>query len=413
MGRRFRSFDGCKIPLDRRLAVRSRIVHLLASHAAETSEMDNPNQIDPNEDCPTISHEDSMDTPPEADDDFPPPDDSSCSSHEEESPSDYYDDCDDDDDSLDFLGFAHALDDATPTATHIDDPIPYPIFTGESPQPEFTISEMAMLDLLILCDSSGARRGLYDDLLSVLRRHSKKGFSIRQARTRDVFLRDLKKKVPLPAEPLTTTVGGRSVVHFSFSDMLRDLLSSSMFESINNLCANQNQEDRFSKFVPSDPADQTELMAKGWACETYMSLEDFDPETDFFLPIMLYGDKTGTDVNQRYPLEPWMFTSPILRRNFREMSNAWRHLGFIPSLDRHSAKDASGSGSSGTKLKSPETLQLYHDFMSVLLQGIKDFHREKPWFTINLGGVKERRRQNSGTRSTRLLWNTFNLCRKG
>ena len=72
MGQHFHSFDSCKIPLDRRLEVRSRIVHLLASYALETSEMDNPNQIDPNDDFPTSSREDSRDTFPKADDDFPP-----------------------------------------------------------------------------------------------------------------------------------------------------------------------------------------------------------------------------------------------------------------------------------------------------------------------------------------------------
>jgi hypothetical protein len=30
-------------------------------------------------------------------------------------------------------------------------------------------SEMAMLELLVLCDSSRARRGFYDDLLTLLR----------------------------------------------------------------------------------------------------------------------------------------------------------------------------------------------------------------------------------------------------
>jgi hypothetical protein len=39
-------------------------------------------------------------------------------------------------------------------------------------------SEMAMLDLLVLCDSSGAHCRFYDDLLTLLRRHVKKGFVI-------------------------------------------------------------------------------------------------------------------------------------------------------------------------------------------------------------------------------------------
>jgi len=80
-----------------------------------------------------------------------------------------------------------------------------------------------MLDILMLCDSSGARRGLYDDLLTVLRRHSKNGFSIKQAKGREVFLCEMKKKIDFP-QPKKTKVHGRDVVHFSFLDMLVDLL---------------------------------------------------------------------------------------------------------------------------------------------------------------------------------------------
>jgi hypothetical protein len=36
-------------------------------------------------------------------------------------------------------------------------------------------SEMAMLELLVLCDSSGAHHGFYDDLLTLLRQHLKMG----------------------------------------------------------------------------------------------------------------------------------------------------------------------------------------------------------------------------------------------
>ena len=43
---------------------------------------------------------------------------------------------------------------------------------GIMDQPEFTIPEIAMIDLLTLCDSSGARHGLYDDILTMLQCHS-------------------------------------------------------------------------------------------------------------------------------------------------------------------------------------------------------------------------------------------------
>jgi hypothetical protein len=41
---------------------------------------------------------------------------------------------------------------------------------------------MAMLDLLVLCDSFGARHGFYDDLLTLLRWHLKKGFIVSKAK---------------------------------------------------------------------------------------------------------------------------------------------------------------------------------------------------------------------------------------
>jgi hypothetical protein len=41
---------------------------------------------------------------------------------------------------------------------------------------------MAMLELLVLCDSSGACHGFYDDLLTLLRWQVKKGFIISKAK---------------------------------------------------------------------------------------------------------------------------------------------------------------------------------------------------------------------------------------
>lgn len=174
-------------------------------------------------------------------------------------------------------------------------------------------AEITMLDLLVLCDSSGARRGFYDDLLTLLRHHIKKGFIVTKAKGRDAFLSEMRKKVPTP-QPKTTKVAGWEVVHFSFVEMLRDLLRSSKFNDTKNLCINREENERFARFVPMDLKDFSETMSRQWASETYDSLEGFDPDNDLFFPINLYANKMGTDVNQRYLLEPFMFTSPILRR---------------------------------------------------------------------------------------------------
>jgi hypothetical protein len=139
----------------------------------------------------------------------------------------------------------------------------------------------------------------------------KQGFIISKAKGQDSFLSDMKKKVPTP-QPRTTIVSGCEIVHFPFLEMLHYLLGSSKFTDVNNLCVNPSVADRFSQFMPTTVEDYSELMSKQWANDTFASLEDFDPDNHLFFPFVLYADKSGTDINQQYPLEPWMFTTPLL-----------------------------------------------------------------------------------------------------
>ena len=207
-----------------------------------------------------------------------------------------------------------------------------PTSSSADPSKDLTDLELASLELLTLCDDSGARRGLYNELLSLLRRFREEQVDITKAKSRDLLVRDLGKKVNAPKSK-SVAVGGRNVLHFPFIESLRDLLRSGIFDDIENLCVNQATEDRFSRFQASTPEDYGEVMSRSWAAETQDSIEDFDPDFDLFIGVMLYGDKTGTDVNQRYPLEPWVFTLILLRKAAREKHSSWRHLGFIPSQD--------------------------------------------------------------------------------
>jgi hypothetical protein len=145
----------------------------------------------------------------------------------------------------------------------------------------------------------------------LLRQHVKKGFIVSKAKGQDSFLSNMRKKVPTP-QLRTTIVSGCEIVHFPFLEMLHDLLGSAKFTDINNLCVNPSLADQFSQFVLTKLKDFYELMSKQWAKDTFDSLEDFDQENDLFFPLVLYADKTGTNVNQWYPLEPWMFTTPLL-----------------------------------------------------------------------------------------------------
>jgi hypothetical protein len=133
----------------------------------------------------------------------------------------------------------------------------------------------------------------------------------------------MRKKVPTP-QPRTTIVSDHEIVHLPFPEMLCDLLGSSKFTDVNNLCVNPLEADHFSQFVPTTTVeDFSELMSKQWAKNTSDSLEDFDPNNDLLFPLVLYANKTSTDVNQQYLLEPWMFTTPFLKRFICESATSW------------------------------------------------------------------------------------------
>jgi hypothetical protein len=141
-------------------------------------------------------------------------------------------------------------------------------------------------------------------------------------------------------------------------------------------------------------------MANQWARESINNLDDFDAEHDFFIGIVIYGDKTGTDVNQRYPLEPWMFTLAVLCRSAREDSGNWRHLGFIPSQDLVPSHQDVRSSNHGRQQQRPvasrEKLQEYHNYMSVLLHDPKKVGRIMPWTWLNFAGVWAKKRLRLG-----------------
>jgi hypothetical protein len=252
---------------------------------------------------------------------------------------------------------------------------------------EFTNLEVAELEFLVLCDSSGARRGFFDDALTFfLRRCSRKGIDITKAKGCASFMVAMQSKVKCP-KPVSKKVAGRDVIYFPFFDSLQDLLRSSAFYDIDNLCANKEEQERFDRFQPTTVSDSSEIMSNEWASNMQDSLVvngNFDPDQDYFLAMQMYGDKTGTDVKQRYPLEPWMFTLAVLRLSERQDLKNWQHLGFIPLQDFAPSKNL--------PLSPEEKLQQYHDYMSVLLDEVKKVSKAKPMMWVNLRGIWKKNR---------------------
>jgi hypothetical protein len=75
-------------------------------------------------------------------------------------------------------------------------------------------------------------------------------------------------------------------------------------------------------------------------------------------------------MNQWYLLEPWMFTTPLLQSFIHESATSWWHLRFLPSLDHIDKCAFEDLGPACNE--SQKKLQLYYDFLAVLLQEIKD-----------------------------------------
>ena len=167
-----------------------------------------------------------------------------------------------------------------------------------------TAQEVGMLELVGLCDDIRAPKYFYDRLIRTLRRINKDGFEIDKAITRDTLIAHLQQNTKNRPQPLITNVKGTNVVHFSFLAMVQDLLSSCLFDDIENLNCNESAEDRFSQFIPVQSDLWNDILSGEWYSHTY-PMKVKDPSREFLMPLILYGDKTGTDVNQRYPLEPW------------------------------------------------------------------------------------------------------------
>ncbi len=99
------------------------------------------------------------------------------------------------------------------------------------------------------------------------------------------------------------------------------------------------------------------------------NMQDFDPNLDFLLGVMLYGDKMSTDINQHNPLRPWMCTHTMLHWAAWEKASLWRHLGSLPSQDYFPSQQLDDK-EEGT-LSSKEKLQQYYDYMATLLHNLK------------------------------------------
>jgi hypothetical protein len=152
---------------------------------------------------------------------------------------------------------------------------------------------------------------------------------------------------------------GVFVYRYDFLEQLFDLLNDvSIFGNIDNLVVNRTSVDAdgnsyFEQYQPQPGDRLDELPSGSWYRDTFVRL-GLQSGIDFLLPIIIYLDKTGTDMNQRYSLEPISFSLGIIKRKVRNQFSAWRVLGYLTDLEvssKAARKNASKASNRGRNLR--------------------------------------------------------------
>jgi hypothetical protein len=82
-----------------------------------------------------------------------------------------------------------------------------------------SLDEICTYQLITLLDKAGAPRNCYGRLVALLKKHSKKGFTVENLISRDVFLRRMQERFNCPTL-LTSCVSDCTVFRFPFTEML-------------------------------------------------------------------------------------------------------------------------------------------------------------------------------------------------
>ncbi|MFM7526899.1 MAG: hypothetical protein ACKO63_00130 [Nodosilinea sp.] len=244
---------------------------------------------------------------------------------------------------------------------------------------KMSADDIASYRIMSLLDSVGAPRYCYNKLIALLKKLTNQdSFDVKKAVSREKLMRKLGSCKACPRIE-NTNINNQEVFRFSFVDMLQDLLFG-CHKYLHLISPTVDNEDNIS------PSTHHELWNTHWMKNTFRNeaYKDVDIDKDIMLPLILYMDKTGTDVNQRYSLEPVLFTVAAIAREQRESRYSWRHIGFVPQRKTVSLEDELDS-----------SLQVYHDFLRFLLDGIEDAQKNPPIVTIKLPNgdfVKKRAR---------------------
>jgi len=242
-------------------------------------------------------------------------------------------------------------------STHVDkmEPIFAPLSMFEFHRP-FSNEEFFMIKLCSLCDKANVPHHIVDDIVDLLRECQRNEIYIQpeQLRKRVHFLKHLENhfKSPIPQSIVIGLEGFSSndiqynrglwdtaeIIWYDFREQALDLIHDvKIWSNLENFKGTIDPKDPFSGKPPRTDGLIDEVVDGAWYKRTYEECKAIAGDEDFLiLGVILYCDKTGTDVYQRAGLEPMSFTFTIFNRECWYRSESWRVLGYVPDLEMKS-----------------------------------------------------------------------------
>lgn len=181
------------------------------------------------------------------------------------------------------------------------------------------------------------------------------------------------KKVTLPGSQAKVEI----VIH-DFSASLYTLLCDEELMNISNLLLDEN--DIFKP--PEQPTLKTKIddidTGEVWydAYQYYVKIE----KLDILCPIIFFIDKTHTDNNQRLCIEQVRFTLGIFKRNVRNLSRAWRSIGYI--TDQAHIENLSTDKTA--------KMQDYQYMLEIILESYKKAQQNSIAWQLNVRGTLQK-----------------------
>jgi hypothetical protein len=129
------------------------------------------------------------------------------------------------------------------------------------------------------------------------------------------------------------------IIWYDFKEQALDLIHDiGIWGNLNNFKGTIDPNNPFSGRSPRSDGLLDEVVDGAWYKRTFNECKEMAGDEDFLvLGVILYCDKTGTDVYQRAGLEPLSFTFTIFNRECRYRSEAWHVLGYVPDLEMKSS----------------------------------------------------------------------------